>query len=74
MATMFMMKVKSRYLAISGMVSDGGRILDTSSRNTTNASRTEIHSVIFSPASAGRANTHTLTKEINTHGMIRFTV
>lgn len=53
--TMFMMNVKSRYLAMSGIVMDvGGRILETSRRKTTSASRMEIHIVIFSPASAGR--------------------
>ena len=52
---MFMMKVNKRYLAIRGMVSDvGGRILETSSRKTTRASKMEMHMVIFSPASAGR--------------------
>jgi hypothetical protein len=35
MVKMFMMNVKSRYLAISGMVIDvGGRILETRSRKT----------------------------------------
>ena len=47
MVTMFMMKVKSRYLAIRGIVIDvGGRILETSSRKTTRANRMEIHIVI----------------------------
>jgi len=47
----FMMNVKSRYLAISGIVMDvGGRILETSSRKTTNASRIEIHVVIAAGA------------------------
>jgi len=50
-----MMNVNSRYLAISGMLLDvGGRILETSRRNTMSASRIEIHMVIFSPASDGR--------------------
>jgi len=53
--TMFMMKVKRRYLAMRGIVMDvGGRILETRRRKTTRASRIDIHMVIFSPASAGR--------------------
>ncbi len=41
-----MMKVKSRYLAMSGSTSDvGGRILDTSSRNTTSDSKILMPSV-----------------------------
>jgi len=52
---MFMINVKSRYFAISGMLFEvGGRILDTSKRNTIRASRIDIHMVIFSPASEGR--------------------
>jgi hypothetical protein len=40
METVFIMKVKSKYFAMSGSTSDvGGRILDTSSRNTTSDSR-----------------------------------
>ncbi len=40
METVFMMKVKSRYLAMSGRTSEvGGRIFDTSSRNTTSDRR-----------------------------------
>jgi hypothetical protein len=55
MVTMFMMNVKSRYLAIRGMLTDvGGRIFETSRRKTTSASSIEMHIVIFSPASAGR--------------------
>jgi hypothetical protein len=73
-AAIFIINVNNKYLATSGIVNDGGRILDTSRRNTTNASKIEIHNVIFSPASAGRANTQIVTKLIRTHGMIRFTV
>ena len=53
MVTIFMMNVKSRYLAINGIVMlVGGRIFDTSSRNTTSANKIEMHIVIFSnPAS-----------------------
>jgi len=36
------------------MTEVGGRILETSSRNTMSANKMEIHMVIFSPASAGR--------------------
>jgi len=55
MVRMFMMNVKSKYLAMSGIVMEvGGRILETSNKNTTKASKMEIHMVIFSPASAGR--------------------
>lgn len=53
--TVFMMKVKSKYLAISGSTSEvGGRIFDTSSRKTTSESKILIPSVTFSPASAGK--------------------
>jgi hypothetical protein len=52
------MKVRSRYLAISGIVSDvGGKIFDTSNKKTTNASKIEIPSVIFSEHSAGKKKT-----------------
>jgi len=52
---MFMINVNNRYLAISGIFTEvGGRILETSNRNTIRASSMEIHMVIFSPASAGR--------------------
>jgi hypothetical protein len=45
------MKVSNKYLAISGIVDDvGGRILETSNRNTTIDRRTDIVRVIFSPA------------------------
>ena len=38
--TVFMMKVKRRYLAMRGSTREvGGRILETSSRNTTSDSR-----------------------------------
>ena len=40
MLTVFMMKVKRRYLAMRGSTREvGGRILETSSRNTTSDSR-----------------------------------
>ena len=46
METVFMMNVKSRYLAISGSTREvGGRIFDTSSRNTTSDSKMLIPSV-----------------------------
>jgi len=52
---MFMTKVISKYFAMSGIDEEvGGRIFETSSRNTTNARRMEIAKVIFSSASAGR--------------------
>ena len=55
MLTVFMMKVKSKYLAMRGNTRDvGGKILETRSRNTTSDSRMEMPSVTFSPASAGR--------------------
>ena len=55
MLTVFMMKVKSKYLAMRGNTREvGGKILETSSRNTTSDSRMEMPSVTFSPASAGR--------------------
>ena len=51
----FIIKVKRRYLAINGIVIEvGGRIFETSRRNTTKASKMDIHMVIFSPASAGK--------------------
>lgn len=74
MAIMVMMKLNRRYLAIRGIVNAGGNILEISKRNTTKASRMEIHMVIFSPPSPGSANVQTLAKEINTHGMIRLTM
>ena len=46
--TVFMMKVKSRYLAMSGNTSEvGGRIFDTSSRNTTSDSKILIPNVTY---------------------------
>ena len=55
MLTVFMMKVKSKYLAIRGNTSEvGGKILETKRRNTTSDRRMEMPSVTFSPASAGR--------------------
>jgi hypothetical protein len=55
METVFMMKVKSKYLAISGKTSDvGGRIFETSSRKTTSESKMLMPRVTFSPASAGK--------------------
>ena len=54
MVTTLVMKVKRMNLATSGTFSEvGGRILDTSSRNTINASRIDIDIMIFSLASAG---------------------
>ena len=51
MDTVFMMNVKSRYLAMSGNTIDvGGRIFDTSSKNTTSDSRILMPNVTFSPA------------------------
>ena len=50
MEMQFMMKVNSRYFAISGSTSDvGGRILETKSRNTTSDRRIDIPKVTFSP-------------------------
>ena len=46
METVFIMNVKSRYLAISGSTREvGGRIFDTSKRNTTSERRMLIPSV-----------------------------
>lgn len=46
--TVFMMKVKSRYLAISGSTREvGGRIFDTSKRNTTSDSKILIPKVTW---------------------------
>ena len=48
METVFMMNVKSRYLAISGSTREvGGRIFDTSKRNTTSERRMLIPSVTY---------------------------
>lgn len=48
--TTFNPNVRSKYLAISGIVEEvGGSIFETSNRNTTIDRRTEIVSVIFSP-------------------------
>ena len=55
METVFMMKVKSKYLAMSGNTRDvGGKIFDTSSRKTTSESKMLMPNVTFSPASAGK--------------------
>lgn len=55
METVFMMNVNNRYLAMSGRTSDvGGKILETSKRNTTSERRMLMPSVTFSPASAGK--------------------
>ena len=52
--TVFMMKVKSKYLAMRGNTREvGGRIFETSSRKTTSESKMLIPNVTFSPASAG---------------------
>jgi len=52
---MFIINVKNRYFEMSGIVTDvGGRLLETSSKNTTRASKMEIHRVTFSCASAGK--------------------
>ena len=49
------MKVKRINRATSGTVAEvGGRIFETSSRNTISASRIDIDIIIFSLASAGR--------------------
>jgi len=51
------MKVKRIKRATSGTLSEvGGRIFDTSSRNTISANRIEIDIIIFSLASAGSSN------------------
>lgn len=48
MLTVFMMKVKSKYLAIRGNTREvGGKILETSSKNTTSESKIEIPSVTW---------------------------
>lgn len=53
--TVFIINVKSKYLAMSGSTREvGGRIFDTSRRNTTSESKMLMPSVTFSPASAGR--------------------
>ena len=52
---MFIINVKRRYLAISGITVDvGGRIFEISNKNTTKARRIDIDNVIFSPASVGK--------------------
>lgn len=46
--TVFIINVKSKYLAINGSTNDvGGRILDTKSRNTTNDSKMLIPRVTW---------------------------
>jgi hypothetical protein len=55
METVFIMNVNNRYLAMSGRTSDvGGKIFDTSRRNTTSERRMLMPRVTFSPASAGK--------------------
>jgi hypothetical protein len=69
------MNVKSKYLAINGIVEEvGGRIFDTNKRKTTIESKTLIVSVIFSPESVGRKKTAIDRKAIKTVGIIRTTV
>lgn len=56
--TVFMMKVKSKYLAINGSTSDvGGRIFDTSNKNTTSDSKILIPSVTYKQNKIGFLNT-----------------
>lgn len=46
--TVFMMNVNSRYLAINGSTNDvGGRIFDTSNKNTTNDSKILMPNVTY---------------------------
>ena len=71
---MFIIKVNNRYLAIKGIVLEGGNSLEIRSKKTTRARRIEMMSVIFSPASAGSIKTQILTKEISIQGIIRLTV
>jgi len=53
--TVFMMKVKRRYLAMRGRTREvGGKIFETRSRNTTSDKRMLIPRVTYSPASAGK--------------------
>ena len=60
---------------MSGIVDDvGGRIFETSRRNTTMESSTDIVSVIFSVESVGKKNTATESNAITTVGMISTTV
>ena len=48
MESVFMMKVKSKYLAMSGKTREvGGRILETKSRNTTKESKILIPNVTY---------------------------
>jgi hypothetical protein len=52
---MFIINVNIKYLDINGITIDvGGKIFDTSKRNTTKASKIDIHKVIFSPSSVGK--------------------
>lgn len=55
MVKMLSMKVSNKYLAIKGILSEvGGKILETSKRNTTKANKILIANVIFSEHSAGK--------------------
>lgn len=48
METVFITKVKSRYLAMSGSTRDvGGRIFDTNNKNTTSERRIDIPNVTY---------------------------
>jgi hypothetical protein len=74
-STTFRINVNNRYFAINGIVDEvGGRILETSNKNTTIDRRTEIVRVTFSVESAGKKKTLADRKAISIVGMIRTTV
>lgn len=55
MVRIFKINVSKRYLAIKGILSEvGGKIFETSNRNTTKANKILIARVIFSEHSAGK--------------------
>lgn len=73
--TMLRTNVVNKYLAIRGIESlVGGKILETSSKNTTKARRIEMPSVIFSEHSAGKKKTIIDSVDIKTVGIIKMTV
>src|SRR4051812_43103858 len=75
MVITFKTKVSSKYFAMRGIVEEvGGRIFDTSRRNTTMDSSTEMVRVIFSPESVGRKNTAIERNAISAAGSINTTV
>lgn len=52
----------------------GGFISESRRKNIVRATRMDTDSVIFSPLDDGRQKTRTARQEMDTHGMMRFSV